>query len=94
MEKLTEFKDVRFVPTFPLTLEFGVLYVSREHSMVECACPCGCGSVCNMALQPMWPKGWTMQEQDGKVTLNPSVLNTLCPDKAHFFIRGNKICWV
>ena len=94
MDRLTEFRDVRFVQTIPRTMEYGVLYVSEEHGIVMCLCPDGCGHYCNMPIKPIWPTGWTYEREGNKVTLSPSVLETTCPNRAHFFIRKNKIEWV
>lgn len=91
-ERLTEFKRVEFVETMPEHKEYGVLYVSRKHSLAICMCPDGCGMEAVMPLKPK-PYGWDYSENDGKVTLSPSVAND-CPNKAHFFIRDNKIIWV
>lgn len=91
-ERLTEFKRVQFVNTMPKEKEFGVLYISKAFNLAICKCPCGCGMEAVMPLKPK-PYGWDYQERDGKVTLSPSIAND-CPNRAHFFIRNNKIDWV
>ncbi len=92
MERLHEFKRVEFVKYMPHEKEPGVLYVSKYFNLVICKCPCGCGME---AVMPIKPKsyGWDYSEKDGKVTLSPSVAID-CPNKAHFFIRNNRIDWV
>ena len=92
MERLNEFVRVEFVEVMPENKEYGVLYISKRFNLVICLCPDGCGYE---AVMPLKPKayGWDYKEQDGKVTLSPSVAND-CPNKAHFFIRDNKIIWV
>lgn len=92
MEKLNEFKRVKFVECMPHEKEPGVLYVSKRFGLVICKCPCGCGME---AVMPIKPKsyGWDYSEKNGKITLSPSIAND-CPNKAHFFIRENKIIWV
>lgn len=37
--------------------------------------------------------GWDYKEQDGKVTLSPSVYSTGFPCRSHYFIRGNRVEW-
>lgn len=93
MDRLTEFNRVEFVEYMPKEKEFGVLYVSKRFNLVICKCPDGCGSE---AVMPIKPKsyGWDYTEKDGKVTLSPSVAVDCCPNKAHFFIRENRIEWV
>lgn len=92
MEKPNEFKRVDFVEYMPHEKEPLVLYVSMRFRLVICKCPCGCGID---AVMPIKPKsyGWDFIEKEGKVTLSPSVA-TNCPNKAHFYIRDNKIQWL
>lgn len=96
MERLTKFERVEFVEYMPspTELEYGVLYVSLMFGLVICLCPDGCGEQVVCPIKPKDPEGWTYSEENGKVTLSPSVLETSCPNKAHFFIRENKIIWV
>lgn len=92
MERLEKFNRVEFVEYMPHTKEWGVLYISKRFQLAICMCPDGCGYECVMPLKPK-PSGWDYHEHDGKVTLSPSVAND-CPNKAHFFIRENKIIWL
>lgn len=91
-ERLKEFKRVEFVESMPENKEFGVLYVSKRFSLVICLCPCGCGTECVMPIKPK-SYGWDYAEKGGKVTLSPSVAQN-CTNKAHFYIRENRIEWV
>jgi hypothetical protein len=73
-------------------MEPGKLYISRKFKLANHLCPCGCGE---QAVTPFNNgKDWTLTERDGKVTLRASVLNTLCPNRSHYFITDNKIQWV
>ena len=94
MDRLKKFDRVEFVTYMPSDKEYGVLYVSVYFGLAICLCPDGCGEECVMPLKPNDPEGWTYEEENGKVTLSPSVLETSCPNNAHFFIRENKIIWV
>ena len=78
----------------PYPLEKGMLYVCWKLKYVAFQCPCGCGYDVALAYQGNEKETyqWRFSEQDGKVTLSPSV--AIDPCKAHFFIRNNKIIWV
>lgn len=89
--RINEFKRVEFVDCMPEKKEFGVLYVSKRFNLVICMCPCGCGTEAVMPINNS--NGWVYFESGGKVSLSPSVA-TNCPNKAHFFIRENRIVWV
>lgn len=99
MARLKEFKEVRHVadlryPDDP-ALEDGVLYVVDNSPYVQYNCPCGCGG--NVMLPTAKHKdgynGWGFIEQDGRVTLSPSVFSTGFPCRSHYFIRNNRIDW-
>ena len=79
-------------------LENGVLYVVDGPNYVEYNCPCGCGNVvmlpCYTAPETKEGWGWVMQEESGRVTLQPSVYSTSWPCRSHYFIRESKILWV
>ena len=82
----------RFVDSIPRDLEEGVLYVSKKYETAIHLCACGCG---NQAVTPFgsWQDSWTLSENGEAVTLSPSILNSHCPTKAHYFIRGNRVDW-
>ncbi len=80
---------IEHVHYMPREKEPGVLYISREFEIAIHLCPCGCGEQSVTPIAP--PRGWTLTEHDGKVTLSPSILNRICG--AHYFIRDNEIVW-
>lgn len=96
--RINEFSKVeeREQDVFPMP--DGELYIitkgTGEPVQVELNCPCGCG---DLLILPVNNKGeagrpgWGITYQDGKVTLNPSILQFRCG--AHYFIRENKIIW-
>lgn len=86
--------DVEHVNYMPDYYEEGTLYVSYVFGLAICLCPCGCGEHCVMPLKPNDPDGWVFQEDERGVTLSPSILETTCPNKSHFFIENSKIRWV
>ncbi len=94
MDKLNRLHEVRYVDFMPNRedMKEGVMYVSRDFKTAIHLCACGCG---NEAVTPFGGiHGWEFRENGTKVTLHPSILNTNCPNKAHYFIRHNEILWV
>lgn len=78
------------VISMPLTLQEGILYVSLENEVVGHLCPCGCGS---KVLIRIGKAGWDYIEDQGKVTIFPSLGNWELPCRSHYWIRKNKIKW-
>lgn len=102
MERLREFREVRHVPELSYAgfpgeppLEDGVLYVVNDSPYVEYNCPCGCGSVVTLPTKKHSTgyDGWDFREENGKVTLSPSVLSSGFPCRSHYFVRKNRIQW-
>lgn len=95
MEKLFELKP-KYVDEITGELEHGVLYISKRFGIAIHLCACGCGQKSVTDLQPRWSDGWTITENEGLVTLSPSIgnFNGESPYHAHYFIRNNKIQWV
>lgn len=73
-----------YVQYMPDVLEDGKLYISKEFKIAIHKCLCGCG---NKSITPFYANGWILIEQNGKVTLSPSILNHPC--KAHYIITKN-----
>ena len=109
MKRLTEFKEVCHIselltPWFPgdEKLEDGVLYIvdhdEQKEQYIEFNCPCGCGNVVwipyyKLGQQKEEYPSWGFQEQNGKITLSPSILSSGFPCRSHYFIRENRIQW-
>lgn len=94
MERLTKLTP-KFIDRIPVNLEEGILYISEEFQTSSHLCPCGCGK---HAVTPFndWPDSWTLTRSGAEgetVTLSPSILNPNCPNKAHYFIRENRVDW-
>jgi hypothetical protein len=53
-------------------------------------CCCGCGLE---VVTPLNPAKWKLLEDDGKVSLFPSIGNWSFPCQSHYWIDENKICW-
>lgn len=91
---LNRLKEVRYVTYLPPheDIEAGVIYISRKYKTAVhlCACGYGCESVTPFGSS----HGWEFRNNGPKITLSPSILNSNCPHKAHYFIRNNEILWV
>lgn len=72
--------------------EDGILYI-EDDAFAAYNCPCGCGRVVMIPLAPKIDYGWKWREENGKVTLSPSVYSTGFDCKSHYFITDNKIRW-
>ena len=78
----------RYVETIPKPMEPGILYISKKYGVANHLCLCGCGdqSVTPFEMQPN-EKWWNLIENDGKVSIQPSILNHPC--EAHYVITDN-----
>jgi hypothetical protein len=85
-----------YCETIPEVLEEGILYISYKYGMAIHLCACGCKQHCVTGLQPYWNTGWSIQDNEGLITLRPSIGNWEGenPYHAHYFITNNKIEWV
>lgn len=88
--------DPVFCAHIPQDPESGKLYISEEYGMAIHLCACGCGGKTVCDLQPKWRNGWTMVNNDGLITLRPSIgnFNGESPYHAHYYITNNKIEWL
>lgn len=95
MKKIDEFTKVVFCDTIPSELEYGVLYVSEKFETANHLCPCGCGNEVPIpiSVREHCDMNWEYRRNGDKVTFSPSLLNKHCPNKAHYFVRDNKIVW-
>lgn len=68
-------------------LDEGVVYISRKYDLAIHLCPCGCGEE---VVIPISKNGWSLTEENGLITLHPSILNRFeC--KSHYYIRDSKV---
>ena len=95
LKKINEFSKVVFCDTIPEVLEYGVLYVSEKFEIANHLCPCGCGNEVPIpiSVKEHCDLNWEYRRNGDKVTFSPSLLNKHCPNKAHYFVRDNKIVW-
>lgn len=86
-------KKVEITPVFvefiPEELAQDKIYISKEYGVAVHLCLCGCGNKAVMDLKPRWESGWTLTENEGKISFSPSVLNNNCPNRYHYIITNN-----
>lgn len=77
----------------PEIIEPGKLYITMKYKVAVHLCACGCGG---KTVTPISPGEWSLSENDGKVTLRPSIGNWSGQSSyhAHYYITGNKIEWL
>ena len=95
MGKIGEIKPV-FIEVIEEELEEGVLYISEKYGIAIHLCACGCKQKTVTDLRPHWKDGWTISNNEGLITLRPSIgnFNGENPYHAHYFITNNKIEWL
>lgn len=77
-----------YVELLPPELQDGKLYISKKYGTAVHRCCCGCGT---KIVTPLKPTDWRLTEQDGLVTLFPSVGNWNHPCRSHYIIRSNRV---
>lgn len=64
-----------------------VIYISVTYKTSSHLCLCGCG---NLAVTPFKnPDDWVFIMDRDKLSITPSILNTNCPNRAHYVISKN-----
>jgi len=97
--RLTELK-LEYVEKMPKAKAEGILYISKKYNLAVHLCACGCGIEAVTPLDLTKMKGykdeWALIEDNGKVTLRPSIENFSWEKTyhAHYFITENKIEWL
>jgi len=56
-------------------LEEGKIYISLKYGTAVHLCACGCLNKTVTPLKPYWKNGWVLTDNNGKITLRPSVGN-------------------
>ncbi len=84
-----------YLDTIPRKIEEGKIYISLEHGVAIHLCACGCLEKTVTDLKPVSTDGWTLTDNNGLVTLRPSIGNFNGENTyhAHYFITDNKIQW-
>lgn len=79
-----------FVKFIPQALKPGVLYISEQYRTASHLCACGCGE---KVVTPLSPADWQLINQNGCVSLSPSIGNWKYACRSHYWIRRNEIIW-
>jgi len=93
-------KTLKIVEITPVYMEEGLpekdqmkpdtLYISEQYKGCSHLCLCGCGVECYL---PLTQGQWMLTNQDGKVSLTPSILQRFdC--RSHYIITKNKANFV
>jgi len=87
MNKTKTFTPI-YVEYLPYTCDMkeGELYISKEYETASHLCACGCGS---LSITPFGRDGWTLAIDGDFVSLHPSILNTNCPNRGHYYLTRN-----
>ena len=83
---------VELLPEFDKIRE-GEMWISMEHGTINLRCPCGCGSLTVLTLDP---SRWQLYFDGEDVTIegNPtSSIWTAAECGSHYFIREGKVEW-
>ena len=92
MSRLNELTP-KFVKEIPKKKESGILYISKEYGVAIHLCCCGCGEQTVTPIGQVGVHNWTLVDNDGVVSLSPSIYNSQIACKAHYFVKENKIQW-
>lgn len=80
---------VEFIPELK-DMEENRIYISLEYNTACHKCLCGCG---NLVVTPLnhgnYNQGWNYSENNGKVSLSPSIGNYNFPCKYHYILTNN-----
>jgi hypothetical protein len=78
-----------FVEFIPDELIQNEIYISKKYGTAIHLCLCGCGEKAVMPLNIKFGSSWNLIENNNKVSFTPSILNTNCPNRAHYVITNN-----
>lgn len=81
------YQIVEFIPE---CLEEGVLYVSHRYKTAVHKCACGCGEE---VVTQLSPADWSIQIDNGRATLDPSIGNWSFACRSHYFIHKGRVVW-
>ncbi|MGO6939475.1 DUF6527 family protein [Rhizobium johnstonii] len=71
-------------------MDDGVIYISDEFGIAAHNCCCGCGV---KVVTPLKPGKWAMRNDNGIVTLHPSIGNWSSACQSHYVISKNRVQW-
>lgn len=77
-----------YVESFPNTLEESVIYISRRFRTACHLCCCGCGI---KIVTPLRQTEYSLADNNGRISLYPSVGNWNHPCRSHYVIRQGQV---
>ena len=89
----------RFVPKFVEFLpdkddiQEGEIWISMEHGTINLRCPCGCGEITTLTVQP---SKWQVLYDGDNITIKGNPTDSIWSSHAcgsHYFITKGKIRW-
>ncbi len=89
-------RTIDSMDSLPIRLGRTIYIVSRggEPRWVVFDCPCGCGARIDVNLMKSKCPSWDLFEEEGAVTLRPSLWQPAGTCMSHFFIERNRVRWV
>jgi hypothetical protein len=90
---------VKYCDEIPESIKEGIIYMSHKFKLAIHLCACGCKEKTVTPFSKIIDGvdiGWHVIEDNGKITLSPSIGNFSGenPYHAHYFIKENKIDWL
>lgn len=85
-----DYLRAQYVEFVPERLERGIIYISERYRTASHLCCCGCGME---VVTPLNPAKWQLFEQDGAISLHPSIGNWSFPCQSHYWIESNCVRW-
>lgn len=82
--------DLEHVEFIPSELSDGIVYFSKTYSIAAHLCACGCRS---SVYTPVKDGEWSLEENCGRPTLEPSIGNWTLRCRSHYFIRSGQVKW-
>jgi hypothetical protein len=79
--------EIKYVEHIPpkIEMEQRKIYVSKEYNGSSHLCLCGCGVECYL---PLKEGEWTLSDENGKVTIIPSILQRFECESHYIITKG------
>lgn len=84
----TQSLEPRYIIEMPSELQEGVLYISKQCHVAIHLCACGCGQ---QTVTPFGKDGWELTDNNGLVSLHPSIGNQQFECHSHYWVKENKV---
>ena len=95
-ERLRQYK-IKWVEDLPKQIDKNTIYIigGHEHPFYAAVtCPRKkCRKVIHLEVSKQFDKRWSVKEEDGVVSLSPSIYVTDSPCKCHYWIKNGHVIW-